>query len=118
MPPQGHEGNNSEVAQDQHVSDNPDCGDTQDRGAKNINIDDNQDDMAAKQNPTEVSYPTEDGKSTDEDVCGSLDDWLQNPTPFGAELEVRFFCVFIFCFLILLNIFLSLFFFFLVPLYV
>ncbi|XBJ06482.1 hypothetical protein VPH35_012136 [Triticum aestivum] len=88
LPAQGHEGNKSEVAQDQHVSDNPDCGDTQDRGAKNINIDDNQDDMAAKQNPTEVSYPTEDGKSTDEDLCGSLDDWLQNPTPFGAELEI------------------------------
>ncbi|KAF7061245.1 hypothetical protein CFC21_067956 [Triticum aestivum] len=85
---QGHEGNNSEVAQDQHVSDNPDCNDTQDRGDENINIDDNQDDMAAKQNPKEGSNPTEDGKSTGGDVCGSLDDWLQNPTPFGAELEL------------------------------
>ena len=68
--------------------------------------------MAAKQNPTEGSNPNEDGKSTDGDVCGSLDDWLQNPTPFGAELEVRFFMYLFFCFLIFLNTFISLFSFF------
>uniref|UniRef100_A0A453FHX7 Ubiquitin-like protease family profile domain-containing protein n=1 Tax=Aegilops tauschii subsp. strangulata TaxID=200361 RepID=A0A453FHX7_AEGTS len=88
LPAQGPVGNNSEVAQDQQVSDSPDCDDTQDCGAGNININDNQDDVAAKENPTEGSNPTDNGKSTDEDVCGSLDDCLQNPAPFGAVLEL------------------------------
>ncbi|KAI4982186.1 hypothetical protein ZWY2020_022678 [Hordeum vulgare] len=46
--------------------------------------------------------PMENEKSAEEDVCGSLDDWLQNPIPFGVELEVRlfiFFCVVVFYFL-------------------
>ncbi|XBI65622.1 hypothetical protein VPH35_045431 [Triticum aestivum] len=88
LPAQGPVGNNSEVAQDQQVSDSPDCDDTQDCGAGNININDNQDDVAVKENPTKGSNPTDNGKSTDEDVCGSLDDCLQNPAPFGAELEL------------------------------
>ncbi|XP_037414065.1 uncharacterized protein LOC119276981 [Triticum dicoccoides] len=88
LPAQGPVGNISEVAQDQQVSDNPDCDDTQYCGAGNINFNDNQDDVAAKENPMEGSNPTDNGKSTDEDVCGSLDDCLQNPAPFGAELEL------------------------------
>ena len=100
MPAEGPVGNRSEVDQDQQVSDSPDCVDTKDCGAENVNINDNQADVAEEENPTEGgSNPTEHGKSRDEDVCGSLDDWLQNPAPFGAELEVRLFLIlFVFLF--------------------
>ncbi|XBH94135.1 hypothetical protein VPH35_084968 [Triticum aestivum] len=88
LPAQGHEGNNSEVAQDQHVSDNPDCGDTQDRGAENINIEYNQDDMAAKHNPIEGSNPTEDGKSIDGDLPSHLAAIYEKHTKlFSSELK-------------------------------
>ncbi|KAE8796811.1 hypothetical protein D1007_28108 [Hordeum vulgare] len=63
-------GNNNASAQD------VDCDDTQDWGAGDVNINRNKD-----------INPMENGKSVEEDVCGSLDDWLQNPIPFGVELE-------------------------------
>ncbi|VAH08510.1 uncharacterized protein [Triticum aestivum] len=89
LPAEGPVGNMTKVDQDQQVPDSPDCVDTEDCGAENVNINDNQADVAEEENPTEGgSNPTEHGKSRDEDVCGSLDDWLQNPAPFGAELEL------------------------------
>lgn len=34
------------------------------------------------------SIPKENDKSVDEELCGSLDQWLNNPVPFGVELEL------------------------------
>lgn len=82
------QGNNREVAQDEQVSNSPDSAETQDGGAANMDINDNQDVVAKKDNPLAGSNPTENGKRADEDVCGSLDEWLQNPVPFGVELEL------------------------------
>ncbi|KAE8804727.1 hypothetical protein D1007_19288 [Hordeum vulgare] len=76
-------GNRSAAAQD------VDCDDTQDCGASHVNINGNKGDIGAKENHIEDINPMENGKSAEEDVCGSLDDWLQNPTPFGVELEHR-----------------------------
>ncbi|KAE8814803.1 cytokinin-o-glucosyltransferase 2 [Hordeum vulgare] len=76
------EGNTNAAAQD------VDCDDTQDCGAEDVNINGNKDDVCAKYNHIEDINPMENGKSAEEDVCGSLDDWLQNLIPFGIELEV------------------------------
>lgn len=32
--------------------------------------------------------PKENDKNADEELCGSLDEWLQNLVPFGVELDV------------------------------
>ncbi|KAE8784332.1 hypothetical protein D1007_42115 [Hordeum vulgare] len=47
-------------------------------------------DLGAKDNYIEDIDPMENWKSVEEDVCGSLDDSLQNPVPFGVELERDF----------------------------
>ncbi|KAE8808290.1 hypothetical protein D1007_15486 [Hordeum vulgare] len=80
-------GNISGAAQDEHVSRSLDCDDTQICGAEDVNINENQDDVGAEHNPIEDSNPMENVKSTEEDVCGSLDEWLQNSVPFVVELE-------------------------------
>ncbi|KAI5018238.1 hypothetical protein ZWY2020_043126, partial [Hordeum vulgare] len=56
-------GNISVAAQD------VDCDDTQDCGVEDVNINENQDDVGAKDNPIEDSNPTKNGKSVEEDVC-------------------------------------------------
>ncbi|KAI4987456.1 hypothetical protein ZWY2020_020256 [Hordeum vulgare] len=67
------------------------CDDTKDCGATNVNINGNKGDVGAKDNYIGDIDPMENWKSVEEDVCGSLDDSLQNPVPFGVELEVRLF---------------------------
>ncbi|KAE8813253.1 hypothetical protein D1007_09646 [Hordeum vulgare] len=64
-------GNKSVAAQDVL-----NCDDTQDCWTEVVNINENQDDVGAKDNPIEDSNQVENGKSAQEDVCGSLDDWL------------------------------------------
>ncbi|KAI4988419.1 hypothetical protein ZWY2020_030049 [Hordeum vulgare] len=79
---------------DEHLGHNDERGDidvddydTQDCGAEDVNINGNKDAVGAKDNHIEDINPMENGKSAEEYVCGSLDDWLQNPVPFGVELE-------------------------------
>ncbi|KAI4975137.1 hypothetical protein ZWY2020_048744, partial [Hordeum vulgare] len=81
-------GNISGAAQDEHVSKSLDCDDTQICGAEDVNINENQDDVGAEHNPIEDSNPMENVKSTEEHVCGSLDEWFQNSVPFVVELEL------------------------------
>ncbi|KAI4987322.1 hypothetical protein ZWY2020_020122 [Hordeum vulgare] len=86
LPPEGRVtgivvGNSSTTTQD------VDCDDTQGCGAEDVNINGNQDEVAAEDNPIEDVNPMENGKSVEEDVFGSLDDWLENRVPFGVDPE-------------------------------
>ncbi|KAE8804352.1 cytokinin-o-glucosyltransferase 2 [Hordeum vulgare] len=87
LPPEGRVtgivvGNSSTTTQD------VDCDDTQGCGGEDVNINGNQDEVAAEDNPIEDVNPMENGKSVEEDVFGSLDDWLENRVPFGVDPEV------------------------------